>query len=186
MKHTSTFEQFVTENRKNKPNTKKAVAKIQKVIKKQFDKIESETAKAKELSASPEVTDKMSASLAKMKVQLAQAEAQKQAVKQNIEIKKGQLRAAKDQEKAKKELEKATNEDFATDEPELEQIRQFAGSVQTLDDWLRSKIGETNPYKDTIMVNGPHKGEKDKSLPYQDFQNGKSDLIKNRHGRKDS
>ena len=43
--------------------------------------------------------------------------------------------------------------------------------------------GETNPYKDTIMVNGPHKGSKDETLPYQDFQNGKSDLIKNRHGR---
>jgi hypothetical protein len=52
--------------------------------------------------------------------------------------------------------------------------------------WLEDQGVETNPYKDTIMVNGPHKGEKDKSLPYQDFQNGKSDLIKNRHGRKDS
>jgi len=37
--------------------------------------------------------------------------------------------------------------------------------------------------KDTIMVNGPHVGEKDNSMPYQDFQNGKSDLVKNRHGR---
>jgi len=36
------------------------------------------------------------------------------------------------------------------------------------------------------MVNGPHKGEKDQSMPYQDFQNGKSDLVKNRYGRKDS
>ena len=77
-------------------------------------------------------------------------------------------------------------EDFAKDEPELERIRQFKGSIKDLDDWLRSKIGETNPYKDTIMVNGPHKGEKDNALPYQDFQNGKSDLIKNRYGRKDS
>jgi len=77
-------------------------------------------------------------------------------------------------------------EDFAKDEPELEKIRMFKGSVQDLDDWLRSKVGETNPYKDTIMVNGPYKGSKDETLPYQDFQNGKSDLIKNRHGRKDS
>jgi hypothetical protein len=77
-------------------------------------------------------------------------------------------------------------EDFAKDNPELEKIRQFQGSVQDLDDWLRDKIGETNPYKDTIMVNGPHVGQKDKSLPYQDFQNGESDLIKNRYGRKDS
>ena len=49
-------------------------------------------------------------------------------------------------------------------------------------------MGETNPYKDNIKVDGPqidspHKGEKDNSLPYQDFQNGKSDLIKNRYGK---
>ena len=50
-------------------------------------------------------------------------------------------------------------------------------------DYFKSKIGETNPYKDTIMVNGPHMGELDNSLPYQDFQNGKSDLVKNRHGK---
>ena len=49
--------------------------------------------------------------------------------------------------------------------------------------WLEDQGVETNPYKDTIMVNGPHIGQKDKSLPYQDFQNGESDLIKNRHGR---
>ena len=36
------------------------------------------------------------------------------------------------------------------------------------------------------MVNGPYKGSKDETLPYQDFQNGKSDLIKNRYGRQNS
>jgi hypothetical protein len=77
-------------------------------------------------------------------------------------------------------------EDFATDHPELEKIRQFKGSVKDMMSWLEDQGVETNPYKDTIMVNGPHKEEKDKSLPYQDFQNGKSDLIKNRYGRKDS
>ena len=78
-------------------------------------------------------------------------------------------------------------ENFATDNPELERIRMFTGTVQDLDDWLKSKIGETNPYKDTIMVNGPHRGQKDKSLPYQDFQNGESDLVKNRYyGQSDS
>ena len=75
-------------------------------------------------------------------------------------------------------------EDFATDHPELEKIRQFKGSVKDMMSWLEDQGVETNPYKDTIMVNGPHKEEKDKSLPYQDSQNGKSDLIKNRHGRK--
>jgi hypothetical protein len=77
-------------------------------------------------------------------------------------------------------------EDFATDHPELERIRQFKGSVKDMMQWLEDQGVETNPYKDTIMVNGPRTGEKDKSLPYQDFQNGKSDLIKNRYGRKDS
>lgn len=77
-------------------------------------------------------------------------------------------------------------EDFAADHPELERIRQFKGSVKDMMAWLEDQGIETNPYKDTIMVNGPHQGERDKSLPYQDFQNGESDLIKNRHGRKDS
>ena len=77
-------------------------------------------------------------------------------------------------------------EDFAADHPELERIRQFKGSVKDMMSWLEDQGVETNPYKDTIMVNGPHTGEKDKSLPYQDFQNGESDLIKNRHGRQDS
>ena len=74
-------------------------------------------------------------------------------------------------------------EDFAKDNPGLERIRQFKGSVKDMMAWLENQGVETNPYKDTIMVNGPHIGQKDKSLPYQDFQNGESDLIKNRHGR---
>lgn len=83
-------------------------------------------------------------------------------------------------------------EDFETENPELDRIRKFAGSIQDLHTWMRKAMqdqgrdGETNPYKDTIMVNGPQTGELDQSLPYQDFQNGKSDLVKNRHGRKDS
>ena len=74
-------------------------------------------------------------------------------------------------------------EDLAHEDEKQMKIRHFGGTVQDLDDWLRSKIGETNPYKDTIMVNGPQQGKKDKSLPYQDFQNGESDLVKNRYGR---
>lgn len=85
-----------------------------------------------------------------------------------------------------------TFENFAEDNPDLERIRLFGGSVDDMHAWLSRTLkaqgldGETNPYKDTIMVNGPHVGQKDKSLPYQDFQNGKSDLVKNRYGRKDS
>lgn len=76
--------------------------------------------------------------------------------------------------------------DLQGEDPRLLRIRHFQGSIQDLDDWLRDRIGETNPYRDTIMINGPHQGEQDNSLPYQDFQNGGSDLIKNRYGRKDS
>lgn len=73
--------------------------------------------------------------------------------------------------------------DLKDEDNRLMKIRHFQGTVKDLDDWLRDKIGETNPYKDTIMVNGPHIGQKDNSIPYQDFQNGKSDLLNNRHGR---
>jgi len=80
-------------------------------------------------------------------------------------------------------------EDFASENSDLERIRHFNGKLEDMHSWLSRKLkeqgldGETNPYKDTIMVNGPHAGQKDKSLPYQDFQNGESDLVKNRHGR---
>jgi len=72
---------------------------------------------------------------------------------------------------------------FENEDERLNKIRHFHGSIRDLDDYIKSKIGETNPYKDTIMVNGPHMGELDNSLPYQDFQNGKSDLVKNRYGK---
>jgi hypothetical protein len=76
--------------------------------------------------------------------------------------------------------------DLKDEDDRLMKIRHFQGSIQDLDDWLRSRIGETNPHKDVIMINGPQQGQKDKSLPYQDFQNGESDLVNNRYGRKDS
>jgi hypothetical protein len=80
-------------------------------------------------------------------------------------------------------------EDFASDNQDLERIRNFSGKLEDIHTWLSRKLkdqgldGETNPYKDTIMANGPQMGKKDKSMPYQDFQNGESDLVKNRHGR---
>lgn len=82
-----------------------------------------------------------------------------------------------------KTYESFLNEELNQEDERLHRIRHFGGSVEDLDNWLRDKIGETNPYKDTIMVNGPHKGEKDNSIPYQDFQNGKSDLLRNRHNK---
>ena len=73
--------------------------------------------------------------------------------------------------------------DSTGEDSSLYNIRNFKGNIKNFDDYFKSKIGETNPYKDTIMVNGPHKDEKDNSLPYQDFQNGKSDLVNNRYGK---
>lgn len=72
---------------------------------------------------------------------------------------------------------------FENEDERLHRIRHFQGSIKDLDDYIKSKGVETNPYKDTIMNNGPHQGELDNSLPYQDFQNGNSDLLKNRHGK---
>lgn len=89
-------------------------------------------------------------------------------------------------EKREALTESKDREDLKDEDKRLMKIRHFQGSVQDLDNWLRSKVGETNPYKDAIMINGPQKGQKDKSLPYQDFQNGESDLVNNRYGRKDS
>lgn len=72
---------------------------------------------------------------------------------------------------------------FESEDQRLNKIRHFDGTIADFDNYIKDKIGETNPYKDTIMVNGPHMGELDNSLPYQDFQNGKSDLVKNRYGK---
>jgi hypothetical protein len=81
-------------------------------------------------------------------------------------------------------------EDWASENPELDRIRYFKGSVDDMHTWMKKKLKEqgmepeTNPYRDVEMVNGPQQGQKDKSLPYQDFQNGESDLVKNRHNGK--
>ena len=107
MKHVKLFEDFIIEK---KPNVKKNVKKINKKIGTQVKKAEKEMKKVKDLSDSPEVKDKMSATLAKMKVQLAQIEAQKQSVKKNIEVKKSQIRTAKDKARANKNLEAKAKE----------------------------------------------------------------------------
>lgn len=73
--------------------------------------------------------------------------------------------------------------DSTGENEKLYNIRNFKGSIKDFDEFWKEKFGETNPYKDTIMINGPHTGEKDNSLPYQDFQNGKSDIVNNRYGK---
>jgi hypothetical protein len=64
MKHVKLFEDFIIEK---KPNVKKNVKKINKKIGTQVKKAEKEMKKVKDLSDSPEVKDKMSATLAKIK-----------------------------------------------------------------------------------------------------------------------
>ena len=78
--------------------------------------------------------------------------------------------------------------DSTCEDSNLYNISNFRGTIKDFDAYFKSKMGETNPYKDNIKVEGPqidspHEGEKDNSLPYQDFQNGKSDLVKNRYGK---
>lgn len=78
--------------------------------------------------------------------------------------------------------------DATGEDSNLYNIRNFRGTIKDFDNYFKSKIGETNPYKDNIKVEGPqidspHKEEKDNSLPYQDYQNGKSDLVKSRYGK---
>ena len=63
-------------------------------------------------------------------------------------------------------------EDWTAENPDLERVRQFNGSIKDMHTWLSRKLkeqgleGETNPYKHTIMVNGPHMDDKDNSMPY--------------------
>ena len=57
-------------------------------------------------------------------------------------------------------------EDWTAENPDLERVRQFNGSIKDMHTWLSRKLkeqgleGETNPYKHTIMVNGPHMDDK--------------------------
>ena len=60
-------------------------------------------------------------------------------------------------------FEQFLSEDFDTENPDLDRIRKFNGSIEDLHTWMsrtlqaQGRDGETNPYKDTIMVNGPYK-----------------------------
>lgn len=178
------FDEFIEEKKKS---TKSKVKKIDKKIGKLSDKQKDFIETAKELADSPKPSGKMQSSLAKVELKRAAAEIQTLNQQKQVEIIKSKIETAKEREKAAEEIgESVTNQDrvdLKDEDERMINIRHFHGSVQDLDNWLRDKIGETNPYKDTIMVNGPHKGQKDKSLPYQDFQNGESDLIRNRHAR---
>ena len=186
MKYLKIYEDFLFEKKKS---VKSKLKKINKKIVKAFDDQKEFIKTAKEMSDSDDPSGKMQSSLAKVQMRQSEAEAERLMLQKQAEVLKSKIKTAKDREAAKDDLDESNVPDGRVDLKDEDEkqikIRHFQGSVQDLDDWLRDKIGETNPYKDTIMVNGPHKGKPDKSLPYQDFQNGESDLVKNRHGRND-
>jgi len=147
------FDEFIEEK---KTSTKSKVKKIVKKINKLSDEQRENIEKAKELSDSPKPSGKMQSSLAKVKMQRTSAEVERLNKQKEIEILKSKIRTAKEREKAAEEIEESViNQDRADlrDEDErMINIRHFQGSVQDLDDWLRAKIGETNPYKDLSLI----------------------------------
>lgn len=62
--------------------------------------------------------------------------------------------------------------DSTGEDPNLYKVRTYSATIRDFDNYFKSKIkdGKSNPYGDN-------------SLPYQDFQDGKSDLVKNRYGK---
>jgi len=62
--------------------------------------------------------------------------------------------------------------DSTGEDPNLYKVRNYTATIRDFDNYFKSKIkdGKSNPYGDN-------------SLPYQDFQDGKSDLVKNRYGK---
>lgn len=64
-------------------------------------------------------------------------------------------------------------------DPDLEDIRYYRGSIlQFKNYWERKMKVPFNPH-DKVEYEYPHKRtEEDKSLPYQDFINGESNLVK--------
>ena len=65
----------------------------------------------------------------------------------------------------------------AEQDPNLEDIRYFRGSVLQFKEYWDKKIGQSATKKVDYLYPTPHSVE-DKSLPYQDFANGESALVK--------
>lgn len=67
----------------------------------------------------------------------------------------------------------------STIDPELEDIRHFRGSIlQFKDFWERRMNVDFNPHGDVDYKYPTERTESDASLPYQDFVNGESSLVK--------
>jgi hypothetical protein len=65
----------------------------------------------------------------------------------------------------------------AEQDPNLEDIRYFRGSVLQFKQYWDKKIGQSTSKKVEYLYPTPHTVD-DKSLPYQDFANGDSALVK--------
>ncbi len=63
-------------------------------------------------------------------------------------------------------------------DPDLEDIRYFRGSILQFKDFWERKMGVPfNPHGEVEYKYPKERKEDDKSLPYQDFINGKSPLV---------
>ena len=70
------------------------------------------------------------------------------------------------------------NEAYIVD-PDLEDIRHFRGSIQQFKDfWERKMKVSFNPRTKVEYQYPTKRTEEDNSLPYQDFQNGNSTMVK--------
>ena len=64
-------------------------------------------------------------------------------------------------------------------DPDLEDIRHFKGSIlQFKDFWERKMKVPFNPHGEVTYKYPVERKEQDKSLPYQDFENGESSVVK--------
>lgn len=61
---------------------------------------------------------------------------------------------------------------------DLEDIRYYRGSVLQFKDYWEKKMGKFNPHGEVDYKYPTPRKEDDKSLPYQDFINGESPLVK--------
>lgn len=77
-----------------------------------------------------------------------------------------------------KTLQEHVNES-AIQHPDLEDIRYYRGSVLQFVQYMERKIDKSlNPHGNVNYKYPKKRSEKDKSLPYQDYINGNSELVK--------
>ena len=71
------------------------------------------------------------------------------------------------------------NEDYNYIDKDLEDIRYYRGSILQFKDFWERKTGtKFNPHGEVNYEYPNSRKEEDKSLPYQDFVNGESPVVK--------